>query len=284
MSKSFQVFIPFIEEKVTTDDIVRSFSDLSLGKVTYIDMHDKKRNTGNKHSLKLVSLAHSYAFLKIEPFMHTDAGSNFMRNLIQNINTHIMYDIDGTSHNWDVKPYLTPEERISRGYILAPIPSITDAAIPSLDNSINNQLSEEISITNDSSASSYKKALLAKSEQAKSSLAKTDNSSVEYLRKISAKELNEICANIGRSQPRKQKMVQISDAYTSEDLAKDYDELQRDIDALVALPEQHDLLADEFWNNLTEKKQMEHDECPKLYSIWQDTVWTGYVIPSAIVV
>ena len=295
MSKSsFQVFIPFIEDKVTTDDIVRSFSDLSLGKVTYIDMHDKKRNTGNKHSLKLVSLAHSYAFLKVEPFAHTEAGRNFMKNLTQNINTHIMYDIDGTSHNWDVKPYLTPEERISRGYILAPIPSLTDEAIPSLDNSITNKLSEEISITNDSSASSYKKALLAKSVQAKSVQANSaqaisvqariDNSSVEYLRKISTKELNEICANIGRPQPRKQKTVQISDAYTSEDLAKEYDELQQEIDALVALPEPDDLLTDEFWNNLTEKKQMEHDECPRLYSIWQDTIWTGYVIPSAIVV
>jgi len=284
MSKSFQVFIPFIEEKVTTDDITKSFVGLSLGKVTYIDMHDKKRNTGNKHSLKLVSLAHSYAFLKVEPFTHTEAGRNFMKNLTQNINTHIIYDIDGSSHNWDVKPYLTPEERISRGYILAPIPSLTDEAIPSLDNSITNKLSEEISITNDSSASSYKKALLVKSEQAKSSLAKTDNSSVEYLRKISTKELNEICANIGRPRARKSKMVQISDAYMSEDLAKEYDELQQEIDALVALPEQDDLLTDEFWNNLTEKKQMEHDECPRLYSIWQDTIWTGYVIPSAIVV
>ena len=254
-------------------------------------MHDKKRNTGNKHSLKLVSLAHSYAFLKVEPFTHTEAGRNFMQNLTQNINTHIIYEIGGTSHNWDVKPYLTPEERISRGYILAPIPSLTDEAIPSLDNSITNKLSEEISITNDSSASSYKKVLLAKSVQEKSVQeksvqTKTDNSSVEYLRKISTKELNEICANIGRPQPRKQKTVQISDAYTSEDLAKEYDELQRDIDALVALPEPDtdNLLEDEFWNNLTEKKQMEHDECPRLYSIWQDTIWTGYVIPSAIVV
>ena len=273
MSGSFQVFIPFIEEKVTANDITRSFVDLSLGKVTYIDMHDKKRNTGNKHSLKLVSLAHSYAFLKVEPFTHTEAGRNFLKNLTQNINTRIMYDIDGSLHNWDVKPYLTPEERILRGYILAPIPSITDADIPSLDNSI----------TNDGSASSYKKALLAnpvqaKSVQAISVQAKTDNSSVEYLRKISAKELNEICANIGRPQPRKLKMLQNSDAYISEDLAKEYDELQRDIDALVALPEPDDLLADEVWNNLTEKKQMEHDDCPRLYSIWQDTIWTGYVV------
>ena len=247
-------------------------------------MHDKKRNTGNKHSLKLVSLAHSYAFLKVEPFTHTEAGRNFLKNLTQNINTRIIYEIDGSSHNWDVKPYLTPEERISRGYILAPIPSITDAAIPSLDNSI----------TNDSSASSYKKALLANPVQAKSVQAisvqaisvqaKTDNSSVEYLRKISTKELNEICANIGRPQPRKQKTVQILDAYTSEDLAKDYDELQQEIDALVALPEPDNLLTDEFWNNLTEKKQMDHDDCPRLYSIWQDTIWAGYVIPLAIVV
>lgn len=283
------------------DDITRAFVDLSLGKVTYIDMHDKKRNTGSKHSLKLVSLAHSYAFLKVEPFTHTEAGRNFLKNLTLNQNPRIMYDINGSLHNWDVKPYLTPEERISRGYILAPIPSLTDAAIPSSDNSINNKLSEEILITNDSSASSYKKALLAKSvqeksvqeksaqeksAQEKSVQTKTDNSSVEYLRKISTKELNEICANIGRPQPRKQKTVQISDAYTSEDLAKEYDELQRDIDALVALPEPDtdNLLEDEFWNNLTEKKQMEHDECPRLYSIWQDTIWTGYVIPSAIVV
>ena len=54
------------------------------------------------------------------------------------------------------------------------------------------------------------------------------------------------------------------------DLTKDYDDLQRDIDALVALPQPDadNLLADEFWDNLIEKKHMEHDECPRLFSIW----------------
>ena len=250
-------------------------------------MHDKKRNCGNKHSLKLVSLAHSYAFLKVEPFTHTEAGRNFLKNLTQHINTHIMYDIDHYSHNWDVKPYLTPEERILRGYILAPIPApippITDfVALPldqtTGDNVVDSSMTDQRSATdqsNNNSEFTYKNALLTKTSPVLTNIAnstekKSDYSSVEYLQKISVKDLSDICANIGRPQPKKQKAAKVADAYNSVDLTKEYDDLQRDIDALVALPQPdaYNLLADEFWNNLIEKKQMEHNECPRLFSIW----------------
>lgn len=246
-------------------------------------MHDKKRNAGNKHSLKLVSMAHSYAFLKVEPFAHTEAGRNFLKNLTQNINTHIMYDIDNSSHGWDVKPYLTPEERVSRGYVLAPSSHLSSADVQE------NEITQPPNVVK---IFPYRQALLSVPPPplVSSPVPEPPNKvntiwdigrepeSVEYLRSISNDVLANICANIGRPQNQKRKLPRIVNynAYDRDELAKEYDELQQSIDALMQCPEPP--LPDNIWTALYSnavssgssglKEHMDHEECPRLYSLW----------------
>ena len=125
MSTVSQVFIPFIEEGITSDDVVQMFKTHSLGKITYIDMHDKKRrNNSSKQSSAAKSAAnqssHSYAFLKVEPYTNTEAGIQFRKNMDKNVTITLICDIKKI-HRWDIKPYLSHDERMSRGYTLAPV-------------------------------------------------------------------------------------------------------------------------------------------------------------------
>ena len=122
------MFIPFIQAGVTSAFITQLFADKLLGKVTAISLHDKK--LALKTGLK--SANHSYAFITLIP-SDTSVGSNLRRNLEYNHTTHVMYVLDGFTYGFDVKPHLTIEDRLERGFQIIPsksIPEYNPASVP----------------------------------------------------------------------------------------------------------------------------------------------------------
>lgn len=120
-TQSVRVFIPFIQAGVTTAFITQLFADKLLGKVVAISLHDKK--IALKTGLK--SANHSYAFITFVP-SNTSVGINLRRNLEYNHTTHVMYVLDGFTYGFDVKPHLTIEDRLERGFHIIPSKSIPE--------------------------------------------------------------------------------------------------------------------------------------------------------------
>ena len=116
-----RVFIPFVSADISKSFIIKLFSDRSLGKINSIQLHDKKLVKHN--SIK--SAKHFYAFIEVTPF-NTEAGINFRRNIEYNNTTHVMYQQNNRSFSLDVKPHLTIEERVERGFNIIPSKSIPD--------------------------------------------------------------------------------------------------------------------------------------------------------------
>ena len=78
------------------------------------------------------SAKHFYAFIEVTPFT-TEAGLNFRRNVEYNNTTHVMYQLNNRSYSLEVKPHLTIEERVERGFNIIPSKSIPHYK-PSLPN------------------------------------------------------------------------------------------------------------------------------------------------------
>jgi len=107
-----QAFIPFILPEYTADQVVREFDQLGLGRVTYIDMHTKESTRSSKIS------SYSYAFIKVEPY-DTTAGRNLRDKLQNRLVVRIMHD-SSTSNYWDIKPFLSVEQRMAGDYVISP--------------------------------------------------------------------------------------------------------------------------------------------------------------------
>ena len=116
-----RVFIPFVSADISKSFIIQLFSDRLLGKINSVQLHDKKLVKHN--SIK--SAKHYYAFIEVTPFT-TEAGINFRRNLEYNNTTHVIYTLNNRSYSLDVKPHLTIEERVERGFNIIPSKSIPD--------------------------------------------------------------------------------------------------------------------------------------------------------------
>ena len=116
-----RVFIPFVSADISKSFIIQLFSDRLLGKINSVQLHDKKLVKQN--SIK--SAKHFYAFIEVTPFT-TEAGINFRRNLEYNNTTHVIYTLNNRSYSLDVKPHLTIEERVERGFNIIPSKSIPD--------------------------------------------------------------------------------------------------------------------------------------------------------------
>jgi len=113
MSISFKVFIPFIHEGYTEEMVRAKMCGLGLCKITRIDMHEKKEKRPDG---TLRSLNHSYAFVDVVP-TSTVRGAHLLENLKNQKNTHIILD-DDCSKYWTVKPYLSMDERLEKGFSL----------------------------------------------------------------------------------------------------------------------------------------------------------------------
>ena len=109
------VFIPFIRLGVTEEDVRFVFTNQGLGKVTSIEIHEKKM----KKDGKLKSANHYYAFISVKP-ERSEVGDRFVKNIKDGKTTHIMYEGCGLSLRWEVKPHLSIKERTDRGFSLLP--------------------------------------------------------------------------------------------------------------------------------------------------------------------
>jgi len=115
------VFIPFVSADISKSFITKLFADRFLGKINSIQLHDKKLVKQNL----IKSAKHFYAFIEVTPFT-TEAGANFRRNVEYNNTTHVMYQQNNRSYSLEVKPHLTIEERVERGFNIIPSKSIPD--------------------------------------------------------------------------------------------------------------------------------------------------------------
>jgi len=110
------VFIPFIESYIPSYKIEKTLEMQKFGKVTSIELHDKKiKKKNDKPGLK--SAKHNYAFLTIELF-DTTQGNNMRNNLIYNKTTHLMFDDKQQLVHLQLKPHLSVEDRLERGFEL----------------------------------------------------------------------------------------------------------------------------------------------------------------------
>ena len=125
MSKVYRVFIPFIHEEFTPQTVCRHLQSGGLCGVVKIDLHDKKERT--QYGV-LRSLNHKYAFLEVIPMRDTAQGRNLQYNLDNNQNTQIMHDNDRSKY-WVIKPHLSIETRIERGFSLLPSSSLTTLVV-----------------------------------------------------------------------------------------------------------------------------------------------------------
>ena len=107
------IFIPFIESYITTSTIVNVFKNQKFGEVISIQLHDKKIKTKNN----LKSAKHNYAFVTIDLYDSVQ-GKNLRENIMYNKTTHIMFDYKQKLQHLQIKPHLTVEDRLERGFEL----------------------------------------------------------------------------------------------------------------------------------------------------------------------
>lgn len=115
IQSSMNIFIPFIEPYVSSSKIENVLASQGFGRVTSIELHEKKIKTSNKKELK--SAKHNYAFMTIELF-ETTQGNNMRNNLSYNKTTHVMFDMNHKLQHIQLKPHLTVEDRLERGFEL----------------------------------------------------------------------------------------------------------------------------------------------------------------------
>ena len=113
MSTNFKIFIPFIHEEYSEEMVRTKMRDRGLCNVVRIDMHEKKEKNKNG---SLSSLNHSYAFVVVQP-LDSFQGKQFRENINQQKNTHMIHDNDSSKY-WTLKPYLSMEERMAKGFSL----------------------------------------------------------------------------------------------------------------------------------------------------------------------
>ena len=98
------VFIPYIKPTMNEQDVIRVFDELDLGKISYIDMHNK---TNERKQV------YQFAFIRFEAY-NTSEGNRVAANAARNLSTRIHYDINDLSVYLEIKPYLSFESRCAR--------------------------------------------------------------------------------------------------------------------------------------------------------------------------
>lgn len=107
------VFIPFVPRHISAEFITETFEQQMFGKITEINLHDKKIKTNNL----LRSAKHNYAFITLQLY-DTTPGNNMRYNILHNKNTYMMCDYKDHMVHWQVKPYLNIHDRMERGFDL----------------------------------------------------------------------------------------------------------------------------------------------------------------------
>ena len=130
------IFVPFIESYITTSTIVNVFKNQNFGEVISIQLHDKKIKTKNN----LKSAKHNYAFITVKLYDSVQ-GKNMRENLLYNKTTHIMFEYNQKVQHLQIKPHLTVEDRLERGFELH-IPNI-DICEQNSNNDIKKETKED---------------------------------------------------------------------------------------------------------------------------------------------
>jgi hypothetical protein len=112
MNKLIKIFIPYIPKNVYEKFIEKVFIEQNLGQVMDIQLHNKQIRVENK----LQYSNHSYAFISLYLF-NTVSGNKLLNNIKRDNTTYIFFQYsNGTSGNFEIKPYLTVSDRLERGY------------------------------------------------------------------------------------------------------------------------------------------------------------------------
>ena len=109
-----EVFIPFVPRHISAEFITETFEQQMFGKITEINLHDKKIKKNNN---SIRSAKHNYAFIKMQLF-DTTSGNNLRHNILNNQITYMMCDYKDHMIHWQVKPYLNIQDRMERGFEL----------------------------------------------------------------------------------------------------------------------------------------------------------------------
>ena len=113
MERTYEVFIPFVEENVSKDSIEKMLLNQNFGQIVDITLNDKKIKSNGR----LRSARHKFAFIKLFIF-NTVQGNNMIYNIKTNKTTHISSIKHNTVIKLDIKPYLSISERASKGFEL----------------------------------------------------------------------------------------------------------------------------------------------------------------------
>ena len=105
------VFIPFIEININKKYIEHIFRTNGFGEIMSIQLFEKKKKKLNK----LYSLQHNYAFIELYPF-NTQMGNNLIKNIQNNFTTYILFSTNNNVGQWEVKPYLSIQQRMEKGF------------------------------------------------------------------------------------------------------------------------------------------------------------------------
>ena len=117
MNNTINLFIPFIENYVSSEFIRSELEKQHFGKVLTIDMREKKIVKNKKNKKIICSANHYYAFLEIE-LWETIQGNNMKDNYINNKSTFIMFHDGKKVDKWQCKNYMSIEKREEKGFDL----------------------------------------------------------------------------------------------------------------------------------------------------------------------
>lgn len=117
MKDIVQLYIPFIEEYISKEFLIQEIRNQEFGEIMNIDMREKKLVKKNTPTRELYSANHYYAFIDLQLF-DTIQGNNLEKNIKNNKTTFIMFQRGSNIDKWQLKPYLSIENRKQRGFEL----------------------------------------------------------------------------------------------------------------------------------------------------------------------
>ena len=117
MTNKVNLFIPFIENYISSNFIQLEFKKQHFGNVLSIDMREKKIVKNKKNKKHVCSANHYYAFLEVE-LWDTVQGNNMKENCNDNKSTFIMFHDGRKIDKWQCKNYISVEKREERGFDL----------------------------------------------------------------------------------------------------------------------------------------------------------------------
>ena len=117
MTNKVNLFIPFIENYISSNFIQLEFQHQNFGNVLSIDMREKQIVKNKKNKKIICSANHYYAFLEVE-LWDTVQGNNMKENCNDNKSTFIMFHDGRKIDKWQCKNYISVEKREERGFDL----------------------------------------------------------------------------------------------------------------------------------------------------------------------